>query len=67
MDSTGAKFFSSGLESFFNQEAHSLQRCSGLIYKINDAFGGIAVGQEVVDEKHFVFLSQIVAAYAYGI
>ena len=60
MDPTASKLVASGLESFFNEESHAFQRCPGLIYKVDDTFGGIAVGQKIIYKKDFIILAQIV-------
>ena len=60
-----AQFVAAVLEGFFYQEAHAHEFGTGLIYQFEYALGGIAIGQEVVDEEHLVALAQVVAAHAH--
>ena len=53
------------LECLFNYETHSDEFRARLLNEFHDAFGSIAVGEEIVDEKHPVVFVQIFPAYDY--
>ena len=51
------------LKSLLYQESHSDQFGTSLTDQINNAFTGIAIGQKVIDEQHFIFrLKKIIGA-----
>ena len=65
MNAHVAQFVAAVLEGFFYQETHAHEFGTGLIYQFEYALGGIAIGQEVVDEEYLVALAQVVAAHAH--
>ena len=67
MDALFAEFVAAFLKGFFNQESHALQGCACLPHQLHNAERGVAVGQEVVDEKHSVLRAEVFAAHAHGV
>ena len=53
------------LESLFYEESHPGQFGSGLTNQIHHTLGRIAIGQEIIYEKHLVARLQIILAHAY--
>ena len=50
------------LERLFDEETHSCQFGSRLLHQVDNAFGCIAVGKEIIDEQHFIARAKIVTA-----
>lgn len=54
MDALAAQLVTTMLEGFLYDESHAHQFRASLLHQVHDAFGGVSVGKEVVDEKHLV-------------
>ncbi len=54
------------MESLFYEERHGFHAGAGLAAEVECGEGGIAVGEEVVDEEHAVGGGEVAAAYTHG-
>ena len=62
-----SEFIAAMLKFLFNEESHSNDFSFCLFGQIDDTFGSVAIGQEVVDEENLVALFQIIAADTYAV
>ena len=65
MDTLAAQLVASVLKGFLYDESHAYQLRAGLLHQVYNAFGGVSVGEEIIDEKHLVAGSEEIFADAY--